>query len=147
MTTCARCGGDLEPEADFCPHCGADLCPACGALVDPYAVACGVCGETWTLTCPRCDGEVAPTDRACSHCGFVLDSGPRPEAAEAVVAAKPEAEPGPYDGPVCPECGTRVYIGDPCCATCGSAWPRNNVRRCVWRRLEETPRAGARIHR
>jgi hypothetical protein len=69
VTTYACCGGDVQPEADFCPHCEADLCPACGALASPYAVACGVCGKSWTLTCPRCDDEVAPTDQACPHCG------------------------------------------------------------------------------
>ena len=120
MPTCPRCNGDVEPETDTCPHCEADLCPACGALANPYAIACGVCGEAWTLTCPRCDGEVAPTDTACPHCGFAFDSGPKVEAKAADTAiAEPESEPEPYDGSVCPECGTRVYVGDPFCATCG----------------------------
>jgi hypothetical protein len=112
MSRCPRCDTAIEPEIDVCPHCEADLCPACGALADPQATACAACGEEWVLSCPRCDGEVTPADQICPHCGFVFDSGSvQAEEKE----AKAEPEPEPYDGPVCPECGTRVdthYVRD-----------------------------------
>jgi len=70
--------------------------------------------------CPRCDGPISPQDKICSHCGFVLASGPRP--AHRTPENIPRRSPEPVradDDLTCPHCGTRVYVGDPACATCG----------------------------
>ena len=121
MPDCPRCHKPIKADADLCTHCDADLCPNCGALVGPDDTACSACGETWILGCPRCDGDVAPDDQVCPHCGFVFDSGPRPTQtrSESEPEHLPDPLPDPGQTPACPHCGTRIYVGDPSCATCG----------------------------
>ncbi|MDM0116556.1 adenylate/guanylate cyclase domain-containing protein [Variovorax sp. J22R133] len=45
--TCAGCGGELQPGANFCQRCGrraASLCPACGHACEPDFKFCPRCG-------------------------------------------------------------------------------------------------------
>jgi predicted amidophosphoribosyltransferase len=73
--------------------------------------------------CPRCGADVARADKLCRRCGFVLDSGPRAFSPEDDIGTeRPDnirTGPEPPDNPTCPRCGTRIYLGDPACATCG----------------------------
>jgi ribosomal protein L40E len=52
---CPACGATHEPDARYCPSCGADLareCPACGALNPLIARKCLVCGQEMEILDP-----------------------------------------------------------------------------------------------
>lgn len=90
--------------------------------------------------CPRCDGAFAPDDQFCPHCGFVFRSAPKLREAKGkpdglalpigpvsgtsprgrgLERSESKGKPKKHTDLTCPQCGTRVYIGDPACATCG----------------------------
>ena len=55
VRTCAKCGAELEDDANFCIQCGAAVnvaelkkkrkCPKCGALLDAEYSFCNKCGN------------------------------------------------------------------------------------------------------
>lgn len=57
LTRCPGCGGAVEPEDNFCTHCGVQLvdqivrCSACGAYPGPFDRYCIYCGAA--LAAPR----------------------------------------------------------------------------------------------
>ena len=89
--------------------------------------------------CPRCDRTFAPDNQFCPHCGFVFRSTPKPKEAKGKPERNTNLDPVSGTSPrgrgserseskgklekhtnlTCPQCGTRIYLGDLACATCG----------------------------
>jgi uncharacterized protein with PIN domain len=111
----------LKTQAEFrcCSGCGRVYWPGSHFEAIRGQVEKLTSGEAWTLACPRCDGEVGPDDTFCPHCGFVFESKPETKETERGTELEPGSEPGQPGDLTCPQCSTRVYLGDPACATCG----------------------------
>lgn len=84
QATCSNCSTTLDPDAVFCPSCGAAA----------YSSA--------DVTCPSCAKTVSRTAKFCKYCAFALAPSPQP----ATVAAWPAAAAVPRAIPATPYIST-----------------------------------------
>lgn len=61
MAFCSHCGGQLQPDAQFCPYCGQAVAPIAAAPVTPVMPAAGVQDYSLVLvstgSCPRSSAD------------------------------------------------------------------------------------------
>ncbi len=99
ITTCPRCGGEVNVHAAFCQHCGSALHAA-----QPPTSPMQACPTT--RPCPACHQEV-PIDTAfCIHCGQNMNA--------------PVAQPVAAAPVFCNACGRQNAAGTRFCGGCGS---------------------------
>ena len=101
VTTCPRCGGEVNAHAAFCMHCGS-------ALHAAQPIASSVQAQPTTRPCPACQQEV-PIDTAfCIHCGQNMNA---PVAPAQPVASAPA---------FCNACGRQNAPDMHFCGGCGN---------------------------
>ena len=144
---CAECGNKIEivapvPEMVFCSECGAKataekkFCPQCGkpfiketpeaSLADEKTCSDETNGESEenieTSFCPECGTKITAGDQFCPECGkpFTKET---PEASLTDEKTCSDTENGGGEENIktsfCPECGTKITIGDQFCPECG----------------------------
>ena len=86
VRTCAKCGAELEDDANFCIQCGAAVniaesediirCPKCGAELEDDAKFCMHCGAAVNVAelkkkrkCPKCGALLDAEYSFCNKCG------------------------------------------------------------------------------
>lgn len=77
VTACAKCGGEIPPEASFCPACGTHF----AAQELPATQTAPFTQLEETPSCAGCGAEVDETSQFCPYCGMYLNPD-EPETAE-----------------------------------------------------------------
>jgi len=129
MSTCPKCGNQVQEDAIFCDQCGTRLKPAevpaapaaPSAPAEPAAPQEPVAAASEAAPgaiCPSCGATNTPGEMFCDNCGAPLAAPqPEPEAVAAAQAPTPAVATAPN---TCPDCGATVAEGDEFCYACGA---------------------------
>lgn len=161
MVTCPVCGKPVGLTVASCPHCGAEFEEETEEAPEvkeepeepvkvkeepsaPVVEAAEPVSEEETAECPVCGKQVSLTLTTCPSCGAEFEAEEveevieQPAEEEAVIAAKPEAEPVADDEMAeCPVCGRQVSLSLSTCPNCGAEFEEEEVEEVI--EVEEKP--------